>query len=221
MADVWRRDAASARGRMGHAAGDDGDAAGLLHGRREKPGRGAQDHGRPRLQRDQAAEGEGLDPQHLRLPRSGGASSSTSSRRSTSMASWNYRQQHLARQGDAQGIQPSASTYGRRRRRSGRRSSTRTTAATPSAIYTQYCNKDVDALIDKQSQELDKQKRQDDRVGDRAEARRGSSPPDHPLRSRGHLLAAVPEGLRAAPQQHLQQLALRGRVAGQVRQARA
>ena len=45
--------------------------------------------------------------------------------------------------------------------------------------YTQYCNKEVDALIDKQSQETDKAEAQGARVGDRAQARRGPRPPDH------------------------------------------
>ena len=82
--------------------------------------------------------------------------------------------------------------------------------------FTQYCNKEVDALIDKQSQEPDVGQAQADRVGDREAAGRGPGAPDHLLRARGDLLAAAREGLRAAPQQHLQQLALRGRVAGQV-----
>ena len=85
---------------------------------------------------------------------------------------------------------------------------------------TKYCNKDVDALIDKQSQETRRRQAQADRVGDREEARRGPGPADHPLRSRGHLLAAAGEGLRAAPEQHLQQLAVRGRVARQVARRR-
>src|SRR5262245_52443694 len=38
-------------------------------------------------------------------------------------------------------------------------------------------------------------------------------PSDHPLRPPGHLPAATREGFCAAPQQHLQQLALRGRMA--------
>ena len=81
---------------------------------------------------------------------------------------------------------------------------------------TQYCNKEVDALIDKQSQETRRREAQADRLGDRAEARRGPGAADHPLPARGDLLAAARQGLRAAPQQHLQQLALRGRVARQV-----
>ena len=81
---------------------------------------------------------------------------------------------------------------------------------------TQYCNKDVDALIDKQSQETDVEKRKQLVWEIEKQARRGPGPADHPLRSRRHLLAAARQGLRAAPEQHLQQLALRGRVARQV-----
>ena len=81
---------------------------------------------------------------------------------------------------------------------------------------TKYCNKDVDALIDKQSQEIDVAKRKKIVWEIEKQAGRGPRPADHLLRARGDLLAAAREGLRAAPQQHLQQLALRGRVAGQV-----
>ena len=131
------------------------------------------------------------------------------------------RHQHLARQGDAQGVLGRPQPDRRRRRRSRRQSSTRTTACNSERNYTQYCNKEVDALIDKQSQETRRRQAQADRLGDRA----ASSPrtwraADHPLRSRRHLLAAARQGLRAAPQQHLQQLALRGRLAGQVAAAR-
>ena len=61
---------------------------------------------------------------------------------------------------------------------------------------------------------------QADRLGDREAAGRGPGAPDHLLRARRDLLAAAREGFRAAPQQHLQQLALRGRVAGQVAHTR-
>ena len=44
--------------------------------------------------------------------------------------------------------------------------------------YTQYCNKEVDALIDKQSQEIDK-KAKGPRVGDRAQVSRGPRSPHH------------------------------------------
>ena len=84
---------------------------------------------------------------------------------------------------------------------------------------TKYCNKEVDALIDKQSQELDVDKRKKIVWEIEQQARRGPRPADHPLRPRGHLLASAREGLRAAPEQHLQQLALRGRVARQVERA--
>src|SRR5262249_608438 len=78
---------------------------------------------------------------------------------------------------------------------------------------TRSCNRGGDALIAKQSPELDPEKRKE-RLGARAQAGRGFGPSDHPLRPPGHLLAATREGLCAAPQQHLQQLALQGRVAG-------
>ena len=48
------------------------DVAGLRPGRRQEPRRGAQDHGRARLRPGQAAEGQGLDPQHPALSRPGG-----------------------------------------------------------------------------------------------------------------------------------------------------
>ena len=84
---------------------------------------------------------------------------------------------------------------------------------------TKYCNKDVDALIDKQSQELDVGKRKKVVWEIEQQAGRGPRAPDHRLPARRDLLAAVREGLRAAPEQHLQQLALRGRVAGQIARA--
>src|SRR5262249_8405666 len=64
-------------------------------------------------------------------------------------------------------------------------------------------------------------KAQEDCLGDRAPAGRGPGAPDDSLRSSGHLLATIREGFRTAPQQHLQQLALRGRVARQVGQVEA
>ena len=64
--DDRRRHAAGARGPVGDAAGGAGEAAGLRRRRREEPGRGAQDHGGARLRRRQAAQGEGVDPQHRR-----------------------------------------------------------------------------------------------------------------------------------------------------------
>ena len=82
--------------------------------------------------------------------------------------------------------------------------------------YTHYCNKEVDALINQQSQEIDKEKRKllvweiERRVA------AASHITDHLPRSRGHLLAPAPEGLCTAPQRHLQQLALRGGVARQI-----
>ena len=47
--------------------------------------------------------------------------------------------------------------------------------------YTKYCNKEVDALIDKQSQETDRRQAQAARVGDREEAGRGPGAADHLL----------------------------------------
>ena len=81
---------------------------------------------------------------------------------------------------------------------------------------TKYCNKEVDALIDKQSQELDVEKRKQIVWEIERKLAEDLARPIIHLRARGHLLAAARQGLRAAPQQHLQQLALRGRVARQV-----
>ncbi len=53
-------------------------------------------------------------------------------------------------------------------------------------------------------------------MGGREEARRGRRPADHHAGRRRPMLAALRPGLRAAPQRHLQQLALRRRLAGQV-----
>ena len=60
-----RRHDAAARGRMGHAQGHADGAAGLRRRHRHAAGRGAQDHGGPRLRPQQAPEGQGVD---ARLP---------------------------------------------------------------------------------------------------------------------------------------------------------
>ena len=80
--------------------------------------------------------------------------------------------------------------------------------------YTQYCNAEVDKLLAAQSRELDKEKRQEDGLGYRADPGRGRRAPGHPARLRRQLLAAVREELQAARQQPVQQSALRGCVAG-------
>ena len=81
--------------------------------------------------------------------------------------------------------------------------------------YTQYCNAEVDKLLVAQSRELDKEKRNKmvwdiERILVEDAARPAS------CRRRRQLLAALCEKLQAARQQPVQQLALRGRVAGQV-----
>ena len=68
-----RRHHAAAAGRpLGHAAGFPGHRGGLRRRPREGARRGPQDHGRAGLQRRQAAQDQGLDPQHPDLPRPGG-----------------------------------------------------------------------------------------------------------------------------------------------------
>ena len=69
---------------------------------------------------------------------------------------------------------------------------------------TQYCNKDVDALIDKQSQETDAGKRKQIVWEIERKLAEDLARPIILLRPRRHLLAAARERLRAAPQQHLQ-----------------
>ena len=80
--------------------------------------------------------------------------------------------------------------------------------------YTQYCNAEVDKLLAAQSRELDKEKRQEDRLGHRAHSGRGRRAPGDPARLGRQLLAAACEELQAARQQPVQQSAVRGCVAG-------
>ena len=87
--------------------------------------------------------------------------------------------------------------------------------------YTQYCNKEVDKLIVEQSQETDVAKRKQIVWEIESKIVEDVARPIISLQPRRHLLASARQGLRAAPQQHLQQLALRGRVAGQVGAAAA
>ena len=82
--------------------------------------------------------------------------------------------------------------------------------------YTKYCNPDVEKLIDAQSRETDLAKRRKLGLGGREDAGRGRRAADYHAGRRRPVLAAVRQELRPAPQRHLQQLALRRRVAGQV-----
>ena len=82
--------------------------------------------------------------------------------------------------------------------------------------YTKYCNPEVEKLIDLQSRETDPGKRRKPGLGGGAEARRGRGAADHHAGRCRPVLAAVREELHPAPQQPLQQLALRRRVAGEV-----
>ena len=69
--------------------------------------------------------------------------------------------------------------------------------------YTQYCNPEVDDLIFRQSREIDLRQAQAARVGGGAQAgaRRGAA--HHLPQQRGHVLAPLRQGRRAAPEQHL------------------
>ena len=69
------------------------------------------------------------------------------------------RHQHLARQGDARRVCGRPESDRRRRRRSGRQSLRELQLQLRAQPTRKYCNKEVDALIDKQSQELDVAKR--------------------------------------------------------------
>jgi len=89
-------------------------------------------------------------------------------------------------------------------------------ACNSEANYTQYCTPLVDKLLAEQSQQADVDKRKAivweiERVLAEDVARPIIYP--QPLRD---LLARLPQRVRAAREQHLQQLALRGRLAGQV-----
>ena len=80
--------------------------------------------------------------------------------------------------------------------------------------YTQYCNKEVDALIFAQSKRNGSGQAQATRLASRAQDHRGRGTSDHPAQPRRHLLAAAHQGRRARRQQSLQFLAVRRRVAG-------
>ena len=62
-----RRHAAAAARRLGAAAGDPADHSRLRSGRQEEPRRGAQADAEGRLRTRQAAQDQGLDPQHRRF----------------------------------------------------------------------------------------------------------------------------------------------------------
>ena len=82
--------------------------------------------------------------------------------------------------------------------------------------YTGYCNPEIEKLFEVQSAETDIDKRQEARLGDRPQAAGGRRAADHHVEPRGDLHAALRQGLRAAGQQRLQRLPLRGRLARQV-----
>ena len=82
--------------------------------------------------------------------------------------------------------------------------------------YTAYKNPEVDKLIDAAVGRARPREAQEDRVGDREEARRGRRASGDQPQRRQHLLDAADEGSRAAAQQHLQRLAFRRHLAGQV-----
>jgi hypothetical protein len=75
--------------------------------------------------------------------------------------------------------------------------------------YAGYCNAEVDKLIDQQSSEPDVGQTQADRLGDRAQARRGRSASGALLSEIGGLLAALSQGAPDDGQRQLQRLALR------------
>ena len=79
------------------------------------------------------------------------------------------------------------------------------------------CSPEVDALIERQSAEVDPAKAQRTGMADRGQIDRRRSAPDHLLHAPGHLLAARGQGIDINGQQHFQQLADGGCVARPVR----
>ena len=79
--------------------------------------------------------------------------------------------------------------------------------------YTGYCSPEVDKLIDQQSMESDIEKRQADRLGDRAPAGRGRRAAGDLLPGLGGLLAALLQGPHDDGQRQLQRLASGRRLA--------
>ena len=88
------------------------------------------------------------------------------------------------------------------------------------AQLTQYCNKEVDALIDKQSQELDIDKRKKIVWEIERKLAEDCARPIINYDAPATCWQPQVKGFVLHQQQHLQQLALRGRVAGQVSAAR-
>jgi hypothetical protein len=82
----------------------------------------AQDHGRARLRRGQAAQGQGLDAQHCHLPRSGRHPHRPAQEDLHRGRAGGHRHQHLARQGDARRVFGRAEPDRRRRGRPRRQS---------------------------------------------------------------------------------------------------
>ncbi len=82
--------------------------------------------------------------------------------------------------------------------------------------YTQYCNPEIDKLIFRAVQGTRSRKAQAHRVGGGAQAGRGGGQAHDLPQPGGNLLASAREGRRAAPEQHLRQLAPGRRLAGQI-----
>ena len=82
--------------------------------------------------------------------------------------------------------------------------------------YTHYCNKDLQALFDKQSQETDVEKRKKMVWEIDKKLQEDVARPILYARAHRHLLEAVRQEHDDHEQQRLQRLPLRGRVAGQV-----
>ena len=80
--------------------------------------------------------------------------------------------------------------------------------------YNGYCNPEMTKLFEAQSRELDYREAPEDGLGHRPQAAGGDGQADHRLWPRRRLLAAAGQEHDAPHQQHLQQLALRGRLAG-------
>ena len=78
--------------------------------------------------------------------------------------------------------------------------------------YNNYCDPEMTKLFEAQSRELDQKKRMTDGMGYRRQAAGGHRPADHLERQGGRLLAAPRQERDDPHQQHLQRLALRGRL---------
>ena len=194
---IRRRDAAETGRRMGHAAGDGAIADRLW---REYRGEVAQAQAIMQKLGYSDANPLQIKIQTRNLPtyRDPSVLSPTSSRRSISSANSTSSIRHDGMPGWPRRTTPSDSTSPASVSTIPMATLSENYSCNSERNYTQYCNADVDELLAAQSRELDKEKRKQDRLGDRAHPGQRCCAADDFAQLGGQLLAALCQRLRAA-----------------------